>query len=231
MTRPCFVRLATLTSALVLMAGAAEKKSGKPAGGWEPTIQRFEAGDKASPPPKGALLLVGGSNARRWTDVGKYFPGETVINRGFGGAQLADVLKFTPRIVLPYAPKAIFLNGGGNDLAAGKSPETIRDTCREFVRQVSTALPKTKIYSIAIPPVLRAGRAPESMTAIRRTNALIAELAANEGNLTFVDLFPRFLDAAGRPRPELFVEDGTHFSTEGQAVVAALLHEKMDAKR
>lgn len=210
---------------------AAEKKAGKGGAGWEPAIQRFEAADKAHPPTKGGILLVGGSNARRWTDVGSYFPGEMVINRGFGGAQLADVLHYIKRIVVPYAPKVIFLNGGGNDLAAGKSPEVIRDTCREFVHQVSAALPNTKIYYISIPPVMRAAQAPESMAVIRRTNALIAELAQSERALEFVDLFPRFLAADGQPKAELFVEDGTHFSTQGQAVVAALLKEKMSAKQ
>jgi lysophospholipase L1-like esterase len=231
MNLPRLLVLALLAFVAVLTVSAAEKKAGKGAAGWEPAIQRFETQDKASPPPKGAILLVGGSNARRWTEVGSYFPGETVINRGFGGAQLADVLHFTNRIVLPYAPKVIFLNGGGNDLSAGKSPEAIRDTCREFVRQVSAALPKTKIYYISIPPVLRAAQAPQGMALIRRTNTLIAELAQTESALTFVDLFPRFLAADGQPKPELFVEDGTHFSSLGQAVVAELLKEKMKASR
>ena len=41
-------------------------KAGKGAGNsvrWEETIKNFEAVDAATPPPKGAVLLVGGSNA------------------------------------------------------------------------------------------------------------------------------------------------------------------------
>jgi lysophospholipase L1-like esterase len=120
---------------------AATAQAAPPPDRWEKTIEAFEASDKASPPPKNALLLVGGSNARRWTDVADYFPGEKILNRGFGGAQLAEVLRFADRIVIPYAPRIVFLNAGGNDLAAGKSPEQVRDACKAFVAIVGAALP------------------------------------------------------------------------------------------
>ena len=108
-------RLLLLVMAIFLCAGIASsshaqadgrakaKVKGGPAR-WEETIKRFEAADAAAPPPKGGVLLVGGSNARRWTNVSDYFPQHRVINRGFGGARLADVLHYTDRIVLPYAP-------------------------------------------------------------------------------------------------------------------------------
>ncbi len=193
---------------------------------WEATIERFEAADAATPPPKGAVLLVGGSNARRWVDVGDYFPMHNVINRGFGSAQLTDVLHFTDRIVLPYAPATILLNAGGNDLGAGKSPEQIRDAARAFIAKVHAALPDTGIYQLGVPPVRRAAAAPESLAAIRTLNGLLAEVARTEKNVEFIDLFPAFLDDQGKPREKLFVEDGVHFSPQGYAAVTELLRGK-----
>lgn len=230
-----FFLIGVLSCAVALAAFAAEKagKAGKAKIGakgperWEETIKKFEAADAATPPPKGAVLLVGGSNARRWTDVSDYFPQQKVINRGFGGALLAEVLHFTDRIVIPYAPRVIVLNAGGNDLAAGKSPEDVRDAARAFVKKVRTALPNTRIVSISIPPVLRSAGAPESLSAIRRTNALLAEVAREEPGVAFIDLFPAFAGADGKTRTELFVEDGTHFSAKGYAVVAGLIREKL----
>jgi lysophospholipase L1-like esterase len=58
-------------------------------------------------------------------------------------------------------------------------------------------------------------------------NEQIAELALTEKSFTFIDLFPAFLDDKGQPRPELFVEDGTHFSAKGYAIVADLLRGKL----
>ena len=194
---------------------------------WEATIQKFEAADITQPPPKGSVLLVGGSNARRWADVADYFPGQTVLNRGFGGAHLADILHFADRIVLPYEPRVIFLNAGGNDLSSGRSPEEVRDACRALVRKVGSALPGTRIISISLPPVLRAANSPQGMSVIKKTNALLSALADEEPALEFVDLFPAFAGANGRTRAELFVEDGTHFSAAGYAIVAGLLKPKL----
>ncbi len=161
-----------------------------------------------------------------WTDVGTYFPGHQVINRGFGGAQLTDVLHYTDRIVLPYAPKTILLNAGGNDLAAGKSPEQIRDAARAFITKVHTTLPDTRIFCLGVPPVRRSSSSPEVLAVIRALNTLLAELASSEKNVEFIDPFPAFLDAQGQPRPDLFVEDGTHFSPKGYAEMRDLLKGK-----
>jgi lysophospholipase L1-like esterase len=206
-------------------AGKGAKGAGNPAR-WEETIKKFETADAATPPPKGAVLLVGGSNARRWTDVATYFPQHQVINRGFGGAQLADVLHYTDRIVLPYAPKTILLNAGGNDLAAGKSPEQIRDAAHAFITKVHTTLPDTRIYCLGLPPVRRSSSSPEVLAAIQKMNGLLAELAKSEKNTEFIDLFPAFLDDQGQPKTDFFVEDGTHFSPKGYSAVKELLKGK-----
>ncbi|WP_395749466.1 GDSL-type esterase/lipase family protein [Prosthecobacter sp.] len=211
-------------------APAKNGKSGKgKAGGgparWEETIKKFEAADASTPAPKGAVLLVGGSNARRWTDVGTYFQDRKVINRGFGGAQLTDVLHYADRIVIPYAPKVILLNAGGNDLAAGKSPEQIRDAARDFITKVHATLPDTRIFCIGLPPVRRSS-SPEVLAVIQKMNTLLAELAKSEKNTEFIDLFPAFLDPEGKPRTDFFVEDGTHFSPKGYAAVRDLLKGK-----
>ena len=221
--------LTALSAALPLPAATAQKKDLMP-GRWEKAIQAFEAADKASPPPKDAILLVGGSNARRWTNVADYFPGMKVINRGFGGAQLADVVHFADRIIIPYAPKTVFLNAGGNDLSSGKTPEQVRDACKALVARVSAALPQTRIYYITIPPVLRAAKVADGLAIIRRTNGLVEELARADSRLGFIDLFSRFLDDKGQPKPGLFVSDGTHFSPQGYEIAAALMREKAGAR-
>ncbi len=193
---------------------------------WEATIKQFEATDAATPPPKGGVLLLGGSNARRWTDVSDYFPQHKVINRGFGGAKLTDVLYYTDRLVRPYAPKAIILNVGGNDLKKGETPEEIRDATRAFITKVHAALPETRIFCIGIPPTRNASTMPEGFKLIRSLSALIPELVRTEKNVEFIDLFPAFLDAKGQHRAELFVEDGTHFNADGYKTLTGLLRGK-----
>jgi len=48
-----------------------------------------------------------------------------VINRGFGGSQIADSVFYADRIVIPYRPRLIVLRAGGNDIHAGKTPEQV----------------------------------------------------------------------------------------------------------
>src|SRR5262249_18741683 len=80
---------------------------------WEKGIAAFEQQDKDKPPPKNAILFVGSSSIRLW-DVAKSFPGMEVINRGFGGSQLADSVHFAPRLVLKHEPRTVVLYAGDN---------------------------------------------------------------------------------------------------------------------
>ena len=104
----------------------------------------------ALPPAQGAVLLVGGSNARRWTDVGESFPQHRVINRGFGGSELPDSVFYADRIVIPYAPRLVVVYAGENDLQLGKSAESVLAAFQAFHAKVHAALPKTKIIFLAI---------------------------------------------------------------------------------
>src|SRR5437660_1775403 len=82
-------------------------------------IAAFEAADRKNPPPSGAVLFIGSSSIRLWTTLAKDFPELTVINRGFGGSAIADSVRYTPRIILPYKPRMIVLYAGGNDIHKG----------------------------------------------------------------------------------------------------------------
>src|SRR2546423_15475057 len=90
---------------------------------WEKEISAYEQQDRANPPPKGALLFTGASTIRMWKSLAADFPEQKVINRGFGGSQIADVTHFADRIIFPYEPKMIFFPSGGDHINAGKTVE------------------------------------------------------------------------------------------------------------
>src|SRR5438552_17398794 len=52
-------------------------------------IAAFEEADRLNPPPRNAVLFVGGSSILLW-DLSRSFPGLPVINRGFGGSHVED---------------------------------------------------------------------------------------------------------------------------------------------
>ena len=47
-----------------------------------------------------------------------YFQGYKIINRGFGGSSLPDVIRYANDIIFPYNPKEIVIYCGENDFAA-----------------------------------------------------------------------------------------------------------------
>ncbi len=72
-------------------------------------IQAFKKQDSIKPPPQHAILFVGSSSFHFWTDVQDYFPGYPIINRGFGGSSLPDVIRYANDIIFPYHPKQIVI--------------------------------------------------------------------------------------------------------------------------
>ncbi|MBL7727787.1 MAG: hypothetical protein JNM68_08880, partial [Dinghuibacter sp.] len=81
-------------------------------------IRAFKKQDSLTPPPANAILFVGSSSFTNWTNVHEYFPGKTIINRGFGGSSLTDLIRYAGDVIVPYNPKQIVIYCGENDFAA-----------------------------------------------------------------------------------------------------------------
>ena len=182
---------------------------------WEKEIRAFEAADRTNPPPQNAILFVGSSSIVRWKTLARDFPEFQVVNRGFGGSQMADSLAFVERIVLPYRPRQVVVYAGDNDLAAGKSPEQVFLDFQAFVKKIHTALPKTRIAYLAIKPSASRWRLVEEM---KRANRLVAEFARQDERLAFIDTFTPILGDDGKPREDLFEADKLHLNAKGYAV-------------
>ena len=193
---------------------------------WEPNIRRFEEQDKKEMPPAGGILFVGSSSIVGWK-VDECFPGLPVINRGFGGSQIADSVHFADRIVLPYRPKVIVLYAGDNDVAAGKSPERVLRDYRQFAKVVHAGLPETRIVFVAIKPSMRRWNLVDKM---REANRLIRAATEKEERLVYVDIDGPMIGDDGKPRAELFKPDGLHLNAEGYKLWSARLlpHLKLD---
>jgi lysophospholipase L1-like esterase len=202
-------------------AGQASSATPKPPAKdrWEPAIRAFEAQDRKHPSIPGGIVFVGSSSIRLWK-LAESFPGVEALNRGFGGSQLADSVRYADRIVIPYKPRLVVLYAGDNDLAAGKSPEQVSDDSHQFVAKVHAALPKTRILYIGIKPSLSRWKLIDK---IRDANRRIKDFAATDPRLVFIDVEQSILGPDGKPRPELFQPDGLHLNATGYRVWAELV--------
>ena len=119
---------------------------------WESTIQKFEAEDQARPPAKGGVLFIGASSIARWTNLSESFPELRTINRGFGGSEMADSVKYAKRVVVPHAPRTVVLYAGENDLNRGVSPEKVGADFVAFHDIISKDLPAARLVVFGLKP-------------------------------------------------------------------------------
>jgi GDSL-like Lipase/Acylhydrolase family len=211
-------------AAVALYLGYLGRAAGDPAF-FESEIEAFLEADRENPPEPGRIVFVGSSSIRFWSSLEADMAPLPVLRRGFGGAQLSHVIHNAPRIVIPYAPRAVVVYAGDNDISAGKSAETIVADFESLVQLLQSALPEADLYFLSIKPSrLRWSHWPEASKA----NARIRSLAEADSRLHFIDVGQVLLGLDGRPRRELFRFDGLHLSAEGYAawtsVVAPVLH-------
>jgi lysophospholipase L1-like esterase len=191
-----------------------------PGNKWETEIKKFEESDRQNPPPKHAVVFIGSSSIQSWKSLVDDFPGTKVINRGFGGSELADSTFYVDRIVIPYRPRMVVLYAGDNDLANGRTPQQVFEDYTAFVERVHRELTTTKIAYISIKPSpARASLLPS----MKDANALIKTYASHDKRLIYIDVFTRMLGRDGSPRPELFGPDRLHMNKEGYSLWKSII--------
>ena len=185
---------------------------------WEKEISAFEQSDQTNPPPKNAVLFTGSSVIRKWTSLAQDFPGQPVINRGFGGCAIKDCTHFASRIIFPCQPRVIFLRAGDNELWDGESSESVFVDFKEFVAAVHAKLPRTEIVYITSNPCPSRWKQADKE---KHLGDLIDAYCQNTPGVKCIDTFDMVLGADGKPRPELFVADRLHLNAAGYKLLAA----------
>jgi lysophospholipase L1-like esterase len=192
---------------------------------WEPEIAAFERADREAPPPRDAILFVGSSSIRFWDGLADDMSPMVVIRRGFGGAKLSDLVHFVDRIIIPYAPRAIVIHAGGNELtdAPGnrqRTPEEARADFRSLVERIRASLPDAPIYYLALRPSGLPGARDLFLELVR------AEIEAQPG-LHYLDAGAGLALADGSPDPRLIRWDFIHLNRAGYAVWAPPVRERL----
>ena len=117
-------------------AASAQVSQGAPAGQemlFADQIDAFLTQDRTAPPPQDAILFIGSSIFRQWTNVKEQMAPLPVFNRAFGGSRTWEVLHYMDKIVLPYRPRIIVYYTGSNDVNAGEPAAAIDGRTKAFV--------------------------------------------------------------------------------------------------
>lgn len=195
---------------------------------WLPAIERFEAADRENPPPRGAVLFVGSSSIRLWHSLERDMAPLPVINRGFGGAGLADVVRYADRIVLRYEPSAVVLYAGENDLAppgSAATPEAVGQMLGDLIAAVRSAGLDAPILFLSIKP---SPARWERWAVLSRANEIVAAMATEDPGLHFVDVASPLVAPTGQPDPALYAVDGLHLNQAGYAAWSTIVSDALD---
>jgi lysophospholipase L1-like esterase len=179
-------------------------------GRFEESIETFTTWDRKNSFPENAILFVGSSSVRLWSTA-MAFPGKPIINRGFGGSELSDVVHYYEHVIRPYSPTKIFLYAGDNDIENGKSADQVFDDYKELVALLRVDLPESELIFISIKPSkIRWEKWPIMVDA----NRMVRDFAAKHPNLDYADLATALLDGDGMPK-DVYEDDGLHLNEEG----------------
>ena len=191
---------------------------------FQELINEYRMADNLEMPVKDAVLFVGSSSIQGWKSLADDFPEIDVINRGMGGSHMSDLIYYLDDVVFPYAPNAIVVYEGDNDIASGKTPKTVYRDFTKFMKKIRGTWSNIPVFFISIKPSLARVNVLENMA---EANALIKAYIDTQDNLYYVDVFNPMMGSDGQPREDIFGHDGLHMNPAGYALWTEVLKREM----
>ena len=118
---------------------------------WASDIETFAERGVGEPE---SLLFVGSSSIRFWGELAEDMAPVPVINRGFGGSKIGDVVHYADTLFLADNPRAIVIFVGTNDMTPQqtKSVGTMTAGFSAMMSALRKQHPDVPVYYIAITP-------------------------------------------------------------------------------
>lgn len=193
---------------------------------WEDNIAALEAKTVGLYPAGEAVVFIGSSSIRLWGTIEKDMAPLPVIQHGFGGAKLNDIVYYAERLVNAYQPRAVVVFAGTNDIdpAASKPPEVLLASYQDFVARVRKDNASLPVFYIGITPSLLRW----SVWSIAQdANSLISDWVDSDPNLYFIDTSAGLMGDDGQPAKDHYVIDGLHLSAKGYQVWTEIIRQRL----
>lgn len=195
---------------------------------FEKTIESFRRFDSRNALATDPVLFVGSSSIVYW-ETAKSFPELPVINRGFGGASLPEILHYYDDVIKKHAPSVLVVYCD-IDVENGKSPDVAVQAFGELVERVKTDFPATQILLLSMKPTLIddfLGKDVRKNKII--TNEKLLAWCNGEENLHYVDITNPMLQPGGTLRSDIFIPDGMHLNALGYTLWDPVIRKELAA--
>lgn len=155
------------------------------------------------PTDQQALVFLGDSITHGWGDnLGGHFPETKLANRGIGGDTSRGVLIRLQEDVLSLHPRGVVLLIGTNDIEQGAQPETVAANVRLILAELRRQDPKMPIVLCTVFPSSASTKRPAQK--IQQVNLLLGQVAREHAQVTLLDTWSLFANAAGDATPQEF---------------------------
>ena len=193
---------------------------------YQNEIDRFDSLNLVEQHSDSALLFLGSSYIRRWTNIRKDLDYPDIIHRGFGGSNLRDVAYYVKRIVYPHHPKAIFMYVGNDivDSNKDKSPDQVLELFKYTVGIIREKYPTIPITWLQISPSEKRWKVWDK---VQLANELIENYCKQSTNLYMIRFSDSFLGADGLPIKKYYVEDKLHYNEKGYVIWGNAIKDKV----
>jgi lysophospholipase L1-like esterase len=185
-------------------------------------IDAFKKKDSAQMPAANSILFVGSSSFTKWTDVQDYFPGYPILNRGFGGSSLPDLIRYADEVIYPYKPKQIVIYCGENDIAAS---DTI--TAQLVLQRFQTLFGMIREHVGSVPVAFISIKPSPSRwkfePVILEANKLIKAYLRKQSKTKFINVHNDMLQKDGSVMTDIFIADNLHMNAKGYAIWQPLI--------
>jgi lysophospholipase L1-like esterase len=179
---------------------------------FDKEVTTLTAGDSAVNKKK-LILFTGSSSIRMWNDLTMDFPKYNVLNRGFGGSEMTDLLYYAQPLIVNYKPVKIFIYEGDNDINSGKSAEEILKSAEDLLAIIRRDLPKNvRVVFISPKPSLVRSHLKDKY---EDYNQKLKAWCDKQKRVQYADVWTPMLDSTGKVIPDLFIEDGLHMNSKG----------------
>ncbi len=194
---------------------------------YEKDIENFRQFDNRNTAPANPILFIGSSSIRYW-ETAKSFPELSVINRGFGGASLPEIIHYYNDVIKKHSP-SIMVVYCDIDVESGKSPSAAVNNFKQLVNKVERDFPQTQILLLAMKPVLIddfLGKDVRKNKGI--TNKMLDTYCQAEKNLHYIDIAKIMFKSNGTLRSDIFLSDGMHLNHLGYSLWDPIIKAKLN---
>lgn len=173
-----------------------------------------------------ALLFLGSSYLRRWTNIRRDLDYADIIHRGFGGSNLSDVAYNVKRIVYPHHPKAIFMYVGNDivDAEKDKTPEQVFQLFKYTVETIREQYPTIPITWLQISPSEKRWKVWDK---VQLANQMIENYCHQKDHLYMIRFSDVFIGSDGLPIKKYYLEDKLHYNEQGYVIWGNAIKEQV----